>query len=349
MDSQDRKVVVCDNSTGFVKCGYAGSNFPEHIFPALVGRPVSRSTPKWETLNKDLTVGDEVSELRSMLEVNYPMGNGIVRNWDDMKHLWDYTFGPEKLNTDTRNCKILLTEPPMDPTKERTVGQFSGVYAGIQIVLTLYAQGLLTDVAVDSGDGVTHICPICEAFSLPHLTRRLGIAGRDITRQHVASILRYVGYNTEQEQKLALETKVLVESDTLPDGHIFEVGGERFEAADTDTRSESYKYIVLSGGSAMYRVLKGDVEKLSKFEICIEDPPRRKHMVLLGGAVLADTMKDKDNFWMTRQEYQEKGARVLEKLAVTVGKTPKLVPIIPVMLSFVLYCQSLNLFNSRTW
>lgn len=30
----------------FVKCGYAGSNFPEHIFPALVGRPIIRSTAK---------------------------------------------------------------------------------------------------------------------------------------------------------------------------------------------------------------------------------------------------------------------------------------------------------------
>lgn len=68
---------------------------------------------------QDLMVGDEASELRSMLEVNYPMENGIVRNWDDMKHLWDYTFGPEKLNIDTKNCKILLTEPPMNPTKNR--------------------------------------------------------------------------------------------------------------------------------------------------------------------------------------------------------------------------------------
>lgn len=68
---------------------------------------------------QDLMVGDEASELRSMLEVNYPMENGIVRNWDDMKHLWDYTFGPEKLNIDSRNCKILLTEPPMNPTKNR--------------------------------------------------------------------------------------------------------------------------------------------------------------------------------------------------------------------------------------
>lgn len=64
-------------------------------------------------------VGDEASELRSMLEVNYPMENGIVRSWDDMKHLWDYTFGPEKLNVNSRDCKILLTEPPMNPTKNR--------------------------------------------------------------------------------------------------------------------------------------------------------------------------------------------------------------------------------------
>lgn len=35
---------------------------------------------------------------------------------------------------------------------------------------------------MDSGDGVTHICPVYEGFSLPHLTRRLDIAGRDITR-----------------------------------------------------------------------------------------------------------------------------------------------------------------------
>jgi len=51
-------------------------------------------------------VGDEASQLRHMLEVNYPMDNGIVRNWDDMKHVWDYTFGETKLNVDTKNCKV---------------------------------------------------------------------------------------------------------------------------------------------------------------------------------------------------------------------------------------------------
>ena len=70
---------------------------------------------------------------------------------------------------------------------------FAGAYIAIQAVLTLYAQGLLSGVVVDSGDGVTHICPVYEEFALPHLTRRLDIAGRDITRYLIkVSVLPYI-------------------------------------------------------------------------------------------------------------------------------------------------------------
>lgn len=37
----------------------------------------------------------------------------------------------------------------------------------------------------------------------------------------------------------------------------------------------------------------------------------------MGGAVLADIMKNKDDFWMSKAEYQEKGIRVLEKLGAS--------------------------------
>ena len=97
-------------------------------------------------------VGDEASKLRSMLEINYPMENGIVRSWEDMKHLWDYTFGPKKMGLDPKECLIMLTEPPMNPksNREKMIEVmfeeygFDSCYIAIQAVLTLYAQGLLT-------------------------------------------------------------------------------------------------------------------------------------------------------------------------------------------------------------
>ena len=87
------KVIVCDNGTGFVKCGFAGSNFPASIFPSMVGRPILRSEEKFDNVEiKDIMVGDEASKLRSMLQITYPLDNGIVRNWEDAEHVWNYTF-----------------------------------------------------------------------------------------------------------------------------------------------------------------------------------------------------------------------------------------------------------------
>ena len=76
------------------------------------------------------------------------MENGIVKRWDDMEHLWNFTFN-EKMKIDTTGRKILLTEPPMNPLRNREQMcdvmfekyNFGGVYVAIQAVLALYAQG----------------------------------------------------------------------------------------------------------------------------------------------------------------------------------------------------------------
>lgn len=56
-----------------------------------------------------------------------------------------------------------------------------------------------------------------------------------------------------------------------------------------------------------------------KFRIRIEDSPSRKDLVFIGGAVLAEVMKDRDTFWMSRQEYEEKGVNILKKLGARSG------------------------------
>lgn len=42
----------------------------------------------------------------------WQMENGIVKKWEDMQHLWNYTFY-DKMKIDPTDRKILLTEPPM--------------------------------------------------------------------------------------------------------------------------------------------------------------------------------------------------------------------------------------------
>jgi actin-related protein 2 len=120
------------------------------VFPSVVGRPILRAEERQGSSRqlKDLMVGDEAAENRSYLQMSHPMEHGIVKNWEDMKHLWDYTFN-EKLMANTQGRKILLTEPPMNPKVNRQKMAevmfedygFGGVYIATQAVLTLYAQG----------------------------------------------------------------------------------------------------------------------------------------------------------------------------------------------------------------
>ncbi|CAO1631337.1 unnamed protein product [Parajaminaea phylloscopi] len=387
----DERPVVVDNGTGFVKVGYAGSNFPDFVFPSVVGRPIlrveERDAGTLATQIRDIMVGDEAEELRNYLQMSQPMEHGVVKDFGDMRHVWNYTFD-EKLRIDPRGRKILLTEPPMNPKRNREEMcqimfeeyGFEGVYVAIQAVLTLYAQGLQTGVVVDSGDGVTHVVPVYEGFALPHLTKRLDVAGRDVTRYLIKLLLMrgyafnrtadfetvrklkekvcFTSYDLALDKRLAEETTTLVESYTLPDGRVIKVGSERFEApecmfqphlvdveqpgvaellfntiqsAAVDVRTELYKHIVLSGGSSMYpglpsrlekemkqlylsKVLHGDGSRLKNFKLRVEDPPRRKHMVFLGGAVLADIMKSRESFWVSRSEWYEQGAASLDRL-----------------------------------
>ena len=158
------------------------------VFPSIVGRPILRAEERVGATGglviKDIMIGDEAAEARNFLQVTQPMEHGIVRNWEDMKHLWDYTF-QEKLRVDPAGRKILLTEPPMNPKVNRQrmcqvmfeEYGFQGVYVAIQAVLTLYAQG----ACYFSLSLFLKFCLLCYTYScfiLPHSWHGIRPAGR---------------------------------------------------------------------------------------------------------------------------------------------------------------------------
>ncbi|CAI7800747.1 unnamed protein product [Closterium sp. NIES-54] len=203
-----RKIVVCDNGSASIKCGFAGDNFPVAVIPNVVGRRLVRldETSQGQA-PPSILVGSQCMEQQQggqRVELTYPIHNGVVQRWDDMGHVWDYTFNTA-LGIDPSETKILLTDPPLNPTKNRQrmlqmmfeKYNFDSLFIQLQAVLPLYAQGvllsILTGLVVDSGESATHAVPVVEGFAYPHLTKRISIAGRQIT-SHLIDLMMRRGY-----------------------------------------------------------------------------------------------------------------------------------------------------------
>jgi actin-related protein len=260
----DNPAVVIDNGSGMIKAGIGGEDAPRVNFPSVVGKPKFDRIQQGE--DKDFFIGSEAITKKGLLTLEYPIENGIVKNWDYMSKVWHYTYYTE-LKTDPEEQPVLLTEAPLNPKKnrEKMIQMFfedfkvPSFYVFTQAVLALYASGRTTGLVVDSGDGVTHVVVIYDGYSIKHATQRMDLAGRALTeylQQHlteegvsfkstadkeiVKSIkekLCYVALDFNQEMNDFQKTKDKPESTKkaeyeLPDGTKISVGDLRIRTPE---------------------------------------------------------------------------------------------------------------------
>ncbi|ELA48371.1 actin-1 [Vavraia culicis subsp. floridensis] len=261
MSSESAPAIVIDNGSGMCKAGFAGDDAPRSVFPCIVGTPRHQGVMVGMG-QKDSYVGDEAQSKRGILSLKYPIEHGIVLDWKAMEKIWHHTFYNE-LRVAPEEHPVLMTEAPINPkvNRERMLQiafetfNVPSFYVSIQAVLSLYASGRTTGLVLDSGDGVTHIVPIYEGYSLPHAMMRLDFAGRDVT-DYFIKLLKENGYSlvTTAEREIARDCKEstcyvavdfaeelkryenaekeIVKTYELPDGNVLKLGNQVFRAPE---------------------------------------------------------------------------------------------------------------------
>ena len=269
--------IVCDIGTSSLKLGYANERTARQVIPSVVGHTNTctgnGTTSSSSTCNGggngnghgngqsscDYVCGTEAVN-KTDLKCTNPIQGGCVHDWAGMEALLDHSI--KRLgDIDNSKSKILITEPSLNPPEKKKkmlemlfeTMDFGAVNISNQALLCLYAQGLLTGMVIECGEGVTQIVPVYQGFVSNHLIKRFPITGNKITSylsslsQHrcnsneisnlravkdMKEKLSYAAIDLDQERRLADETTVLVEKYTLPDGSVVKLDRERFECTE---------------------------------------------------------------------------------------------------------------------
>lgn len=209
--------IVIDNGSGVMKAGFAGGETPHVVFPSVVGATKhTRMMPGGACEGGDAFVGAKVQQHRGLFRIQHAMEHGVVTDWAAMHRIWQHVYAKDMLNVQSEDHPVLLTEAPLNPVANRQrAGEVffeafnvPSLFVSPQAVLSLYASGRTTGVVLDVGDGVCHVVPVYESFTLPHAITRMDIAGRDVTN-HLQLLLRRAGHHfqTSAEREIVREIK----------------------------------------------------------------------------------------------------------------------------------------------
>lgn len=327
----EKPAVVIDVGSGLCKAGFAGEDSPISIFPSIIGRPKNPQM-MLGAKRQDYYVGDAAQQIRGVLTLQYPVENGIIKNWDDIERIWNHTFYNE-LRVLPEDQACLLTEPPKNPKSNREkmcevmFEKFNvpGLYIAIQAVMSLYSSGKTTGAVMDIGDGATHMVPIFEGHGLNHLTVRLNLAGRDITDylknllmkrgyslvssaelevvRDIKERLCYVTMDTDKELQRAQVDPTIERQYEMPDGQFIRISTERFQSPEVLFTPELIGLEISGIPDVAHKVIEG----------CEIDLRRSmyKNIVLSGGSTMFEGIIPRVEMEISRQATKNVRVKVI--------------------------------------
>ncbi|MFX0178429.1 MAG: zinc ribbon domain-containing protein, partial [Candidatus Hodarchaeota archaeon] len=194
---------IIDVGSAYTKIGFAGEPGPRFVFPTITG------TEKYKAVLVDVAarniyVGTDAAKMRGVLKIKYPIERGAILDWNDFYEILNYIFYSLLRIDDLSNYPVLYTEPPFiqREIKEyiaRVLYETHRVKSLIMVpspILSIFSVGLTTGLVIESGDGITWICPVINGQMVDQAVQKLTLAGTDVN-QYLKNLLMREGINIE--------------------------------------------------------------------------------------------------------------------------------------------------------
>ncbi|KAG5482933.1 hypothetical protein LSCM1_06971 [Leishmania martiniquensis] len=180
---------VLDMGSHTTRLGFAGDTAPRMRQRTCVLKGKATFSDAFNLL-------DDVADPTAATAV---LERGVIVDWEGYEELLSRIVRILDLGNVENNTPLLVTEKALVPMHQRQkiseilfeTHQVAATSFALSPVLSLYASGLSSGVAVELGYDQTHVAPVFQGFSLFHATHCLEIGGAHLT-QHFTSLMSAV-------------------------------------------------------------------------------------------------------------------------------------------------------------
>ena len=255
-----RTPIIIDLGSSEIKAGYKSelSSVPSILFPSYIGEPkyekILRSLNKNNSQYKEQLVGDDCDPYLGVLKLRYPIKHGIFENEKDISLIFNHIFSKLKFSPEkVASHPLLIAEPILNPKSNREKitsilfekYNIPSLIFAYQPSLSILAFSYTTGVVLESGDGVTQICSICDGYSIPSSFIRSDFGGEDVS-DYFRKLLKMRGIDliSDTEKLLMHEIKKknlfcnlerkkeenIASKYILPDLNVIQIDSEKYMA-----------------------------------------------------------------------------------------------------------------------
>lgn len=180
--------IVVDVGSNMVKAGFGGDDAPRAYFPSTIGTAKTKSCMVGMG-NKSYYVGDEAQYRRGSLTMCHVLEHAIPQSNDLHQRLFHQSFYNE-LKVAPEEHPLLILEATLNPlhvrqnTLQLLMEEFSApaVYFANASIMSLYAHGKTSGMAVDCGHGITQMVPVCDGLMINAGQVRSELGGALVSR-----------------------------------------------------------------------------------------------------------------------------------------------------------------------